>query len=124
MPVKQVRNTALATIRFDIRTIATIARFYTIQGRTFRSKSDLINRILIDFKTLVINDNQVEEFNRTDRAHLFLSNLNLNFRHKSTDAQYLKQLKFESLSSEEQENSPDEPIVDKGKIAQVIRENM
>lgn len=107
MPTKE-KNTGLVTIRFDLRTVATIARFYLSKDQNFKNKSDLINQIINDLKSIIVNNSLAEEFAKTDEANLFLDNLDLDFRHKSTDAQYFKQLSLESLDSN-QENSSDNP---------------
>jgi len=115
-------NTGLATIRFDIRIVATIARFYLSKDQTFRNKSDLINQIIYDLASLITSNNLAEEFTKTEEADLFLKNLTLNFRHKTTDATYFRQLSLESLGAE-QENFSDTPP-DENTIQDTIRKKM
>ncbi len=118
MPTDKKKNTGLATIRFDIRSMATIARFYTSRDLNLRNKSDILNQIIHDLEEVLVDNNLAERFEKTDEANLFLSNIGMNFRHKSTEAQYLKQLSLESLALEE--SSPDDlPNVDK--IRQAIK---
>ena len=111
----------LATIRFDIRRIATIARFYISKGVTFKNKSDVINQVLYDMETLILSDGSTERFTKTDEAHFFLTNIGMNFKHQTTDKGYLKQLKIETLRFEE--DSPDASTNVK-EIEAVIKENM
>ncbi len=111
-------NTGLATIRFDIRTVATIARFYLSKDKPSRTKSELINQIIYDLYAIILENELAEEFTKTHEASLFLENINLSFRHQSTDAQYYKQLSLESLKAE-QESSDQTPDV--SSIQEAIR---
>lgn len=113
------KNTGLVTIRFDLRTVATIARFYLSKDQTFRNKSDLINQIIHDLESIILENKLVEKIEKTDDADLFLSNIGLHFRHKSTDAGYFKQLSLESLDSESKSSS--DQIPDTNTIQDTIR---
>ncbi len=121
MPSDQKISTGLTTIRFDIRRIATIARFYISIGTTFRSKSEIINQIICDMEQLLLDKELVESFDKTDDANFFLTNIGMSFRHQATDRGYLKQLSIESLAFEK--NSPGTPPDIKG-IKGAIKENM
>ena len=113
------RNTGLVTIRFDIRTVASIARFYLSKDQTFRNKSDLISRIILEFNTILLDSKLAKEFTKTDEANLFLENIGLNFRHKSTDASYFKQLSIESLGKD----STNQPM-DTDAVQRAIRDKL
>ena len=114
-------NTGLATIHFDIRIVATIARFYLSKDQTFRNKSDLINQIISDLASIITSNDLAEEFTKTEEADLFLRNLALDFRHKTTDATYFRQLSLESLGAEK--DSSDTPP-DENTIQDTIRKKM
>lgn len=111
-------NTGLVTVRFDLRTVATIARFYLSKDQTFRNKSDLINHIIHDLYAILVENELAEPITKTDDASLFLENIGLNFRHRTTDAQYFKQLSLESLN--EKDSSNEAP--DMSAIQRAIRE--
>lgn len=112
-------NTGLTTIRFDLRIVATIARFYLSKDQTFRNKSDLINQVIYDLCSILLENDLAKKFEKTDEASLFLENISLNFRHKTTDAQYFKQLSLESLGAELEES---DQATDMSTIQQAIRD--
>jgi hypothetical protein len=94
-------KTAVLLTRCDLRSIATIAKFYQSRGIELSSKSGLVSRCVEDFCDLLVNNGKVDRFLSTSEARDYLAGIGLRELNRSgSDKAYLEQIQIENYIAE------------------------
>lgn len=120
-------KTALITSRYDIKALATIAKFYKEQGTHIANKSTLPFTIVNDFEQLLIMNNLVAPITSTLEAKQFLEHIGISVIAPQVQKQYLKQLETESIVSEdpitESQDHTNEGVMDAVRTSMSLNKN-
>lgn len=106
-------STAAVATRIDMRTLASLARFWASRSEPIRSQSELIRVSLESLLQLLILNNEAESFETQDEAFEYLSRNGLTGGVKFKKS-YLKGLRLEGLellgagSAQKAAESPEE----------------
>ena len=107
--MRESKHTAVFECRCDIRHLATTLKYLKSEGMEVRSKSEL-GRVIIElFKTLLVRNKKVNEFESSQEAHEYMIEQRLDVSSRCLPS-LIKQINMEDMDIQATEDDEMEAI--------------